>query len=315
MKIIFMGTPEPAVSVLRALLDADHEILRVVTQPDRPKGRGRKMAFSPVKDFALLNDLPVDQPEKISGNRNFISRIASLKPDIIVVVAYGKLLPAEILELPKHGCLNVHASLLPQYRGAAPMQWALLNGEKESGVTIMRIDASLDTGDIILQKKIGITEDDDVLSLSKKMFAAGSALLLEALERIKKGKAKYLPQENSEATYAPAVVRENGQIDWQKSAPEIHNLVRAMVPWPGAYTFYKGKLLKIWRSERHAPDLDTGPRSAGSVVGIVKQVGFVVSSGSGNLLVREVQSEGKKRISAYDFVIGHDVKIGETLPS
>jgi methionyl-tRNA formyltransferase len=315
MKIVFMGTPESSVSSLEALLSAGHQILCVVTQPDRPRGRGQKISPSPIKELALKNNLPIEQPEKVKGNDILISFLRSLHPDIIVVAAYGKILPKEILEIPIHGCINVHASLLPKYRGAAPVQWALLNGEQESGVTIMKMDELLDTGDIVLQEKVKIGEEDNALTLSKKLFERGSKLLIKALEEIEAGKVKYVPQNHAEATNAPAIARESGEIDWRKSASEIHNRVRAMVPWPCAHTLRREKLLKIWKSELHVLDLETRYKLPGTMVAIVKKVGFIVATGKGHLLIREVQPEGKKRMPAYDFVIGHDVKIGETLPN
>ncbi len=315
MKIVFMGTPRPAASVLENLISARHEILCVVTQPDRPKGRGQKIAFPPVKEVALKNGLPVEQPEKIKENKAFASFLKSLDPDVIVAVAYGKILPKEILDIPKHACLNVHASLLPKYRGAAPIQWALLNGEDETGVTVMRLNELLDTGDILLQKKIKIEEEDDAITLSKKLFSEGSRLLLEALEQIAQAKARFTPQNNAEATNAPSITKESGEIDWKRSAPDIHNRIRAMVPWPGAHTFYKKKLLKIWKSKIHVVDFETKYKLPGTIVQIIKNAGFIVATGNGHLLVSAVQSEGGKQMEAYNFVIGHDVKIGETLPS
>ena len=327
MRIIFMGTPEPAAKVLQDLISSHHEIVCVVTQPDRPKGRGRKIAFPAVKEVALKHNLPLEQPEKVNpstqlginaersrgikNNKVFVSLLKSFKPDVIVVVAYGKILPKEILDIPKNGCLNVHASLLPKYRGAAPIQWALLNGEKETGVTIMWLDEGLDTGPIVLQTKVKIEEQDDSITLLKKVFDKGGPLLLKALEQVESGRIQYIQQNNAQATYAPMIQKESGELDFKKSATEVLSRIRALVPWPGAHTFRAEKLLKIWRAESQA-----GPKDLpGKIVEIIKNVGFVVATGEGNLLVLEVQSEGKKRISAYDYVIGHDVKIGEILPN
>ncbi|MFC1540788.1 methionyl-tRNA formyltransferase, partial [Candidatus Margulisiibacteriota bacterium] len=271
MKIVFMGTPETSLPALEALLAARHEILCVVTQPDRPRGRGQKITPTPVKELALKHGLAIEQPEKVRGNQVFISQLKSLAPDIIVVVAYGKILPKEILDIPRYGCVNVHASLLPKYRGAAPVQWALLNGEKETGVTVMRLDELLDTGDIILQEKISINEDDNTPGLTKKIFERGSPLLTRALELIAADQAKYLGQDDRAASQAPAIAKESGEIDWRRSADEVHNRVRAMVPWPCAHTFRREKLLKIWRSERHVLDLAGKPRLPGTIVQIVKK--------------------------------------------
>lgn len=315
MKIVFMGTPEPAAGILRDLIGAGHQLLLVVTQPDRPRGRGQKITSSPVKEAALKHSLPVEQPEKVKGNEGLVSRIRSLSPDVIVVVAYGRILPKAILGLPSRGCINVHASLLPKYRGAAPIQWALLNGEKETGVTVMRIDELLDTGDIILQERTVIDENDDAVTLSKKLFARGSGLLLKALAQIEQGAARYIPQKGSEATFAPAITKESGEIDWKRSARQIHDRVRALVSWPVAHTFYREKPLRILRTDANVVDLESEYVQPGTIVHIVKNAGFVVKTGGGHLLIKEVQPAAKKRMGAYDFVIGHDVKIGETLPS
>ncbi|MBU1026777.1 MAG: methionyl-tRNA formyltransferase [Candidatus Margulisbacteria bacterium] len=315
MKIIFMGTPQVAAETLKELIKSKHEIICVVTQPDRPKGRGQKVVFSPVKEVALQNDLPLEQPEKVKNNKVFVSLLKSLNPDIIVVVAYGMLLPKEILDIPKYGCLNVHASLLPKYRGAAPVQWALLKGEQETGITVMRLNELLDTGDIIFQEKVEIDDNDNAITLLDKLFDLGKGTLLKALGQIENGTVKYIKQNDSQATNAPMIKKESGEIDWTKSANEIHNRIRAMVPWPVAHTFYKEKLLKIWRSEIHVLGLETKTKQPGTIIQVVKNLGFVVATGNGNLLVSEVQLEGKKRMPAYNFVNGHDVKINETLPN
>jgi methionyl-tRNA formyltransferase len=315
MKIIFMGTPDPAAKILGDLIKTKHSILCVLTQPDRPKGRGQRIFFPPVKDVAIKHGLSLEQPEKIKGNAELVALIKSLQPDIIIVVAYGKILPKEILDIPPYGCINVHASLLPKYRGAAPIQWALLKGEKETGITIMKLDELLDTGDIILQKKVKIGEDDTTQTLSERLFSEGGELLSKALKQIEAGEVQYIKQDDAQATNAPAITKESGEIDWRKSAGQIHDRIRAMIPWPVAHTFYKEKLLKIWRSEVHVLDLEGKPQQPGTIVEIVKSVGFIVATGRGHLLIREVQGSGKKRMGAYEFSIGHDVKTGETLPN
>lgn len=310
MKIAFFGTPEPAADCLQALLDAKHEIVGVVTQPDRPKGRGREVAFSPVKKLALDKGLLIEQPEKIKGEE-VVRLIGGWAPDIAVVVAYGQILPANLLTIPKHGFINLHASLLPKYRGAAPIQWALLNGEKESGVTIMKINEWLDAGEIILQKKTKIDDQDDAITLSKKLFSAGKEALLEALEQIKNGQASFLPQAEGAATFAPSLTKESGEIDWRKPAVEINNRVRGLVPWPAAHTFWRQKRLKIWRADV-LPGQNSRPGEIGE---IVRKSGFIVGAGQGDLLVLEVQIEGKNRVLASDFVLGYDVKKGDQIPS
>jgi methionyl-tRNA formyltransferase len=311
MKIIFFGTPEPAAAILEALIKAKHQIVGVVTQPDRPQGRGRQVAYSPVKELALNSSLLIEQPEKVKKNVSFQAWLTDLRADLAVIVAYGQILPKELLAIPKHGFINVHASLLPKYRGAAPIQWALLNGEKETGITIMKIGERLDAGEIILQRKLSIEEKDNAETLSHKLFAIGQKALLQALQEIETGQVKLTPQIEGEATFAPSLTKESGEIDWRKSAVEINNRIRALVPWPTAHTYYQNQLLKLWRAEV----LPDKKRLPGEVVDIVKKAGFSVSTGQGDLLVLEVQLEGKKRMSAFDFAIGHDVKIGDKIPS
>lgn len=315
MKIVFMGTPGPAASILEALISAKHGILCVVTQPDRPKGRGQKVSFPPVKEVALKYALPLEQPEKVKGNTAFIALLKSLKPDMVVVVAYGKILPKEVLNIPKYGCINVHASLLPKYRGAAPIQWALLNGEKETGVTIMKIEELLDAGEIILQEKVKIDDEDNAETLSNKLFGLSGKLLLEALRQIEEGRAKYTPQNETEVTFAPAITKESAEIDWRKSALEIHNRIRALVSWPTAHTFYREKRLKILKSKIQVVDLAARPKLPGTITAIVKEEGFVVTTGSGCLLMVEVQPEAGKKMKAYEFAIGHGLQSGEVFPS
>jgi len=315
MRIVFMGTPDPAATVLKALKLAGHEIVLVVTQPDRKKGRGQQISPPPVKTVALASSLTVFQPEKIKNNPEFVARLKSLKPEIIVVVAYGKILPKEILELPKFGCLNVHASLLPKYRGAAPVQWAILKGEKETGITVMKLDEGLDTGEIILQEKVAIESVDTTETLLAKLFAQGSQLLLQALAQIKDGTAKYQKQKESDVTYAPLLDKEAGTIDWQKPALDLDQRVRAMIPWPGAQTFFRGKSLKLWQVKPVGLRRGFESSPVGTIIEIIKNQGFVVMTGNGSLLVLEVQAAGKNRVSAYQFAIGHDVKIGESLPN
>lgn len=315
MRSIFFGTPEPAAKLLGSLINKKHEIICVVTQPDRPRGRGQKLTFSPVKEIALKYGLPVEQPETVKHNAGFKALLESLKPDIAIVAAYGKLLPGEILEIPKFGFINVHASLLPKYRGAAPIQWALLNGERETGVTIFKLTELLDAGPMILQERVEIDGEDNAETLLAKIFAEGEKVLIKALGQIEKGKAKYTPQNEAAVTFAPSITKESGEIDWRKSASEIHDRIRALISWPTAHTFYKGKRLKILRSEVAALDLITGERSPGAVVGIVKDEGLIVNTGSGNLLIKEVQPAAGKRMKAYDFILGHGIKTGEILPN
>jgi len=311
MRIVFMGTPEPAVKILQALIDAKKEVVLVVTQPDRPKGRGLKLTKSPVKELAEAAKIPVETPEKVKS-KTFTEKLKDVEPDIIAIAAYGKILPKEVLDIPKHGCVNVHASLLPKYRGAAPIQWALMNGEKETGVTIFKLKETLDTGDIILQKSLDIKDDDNAETLSDKLFDLGGKTVIEVLELIESGKAKYMPQDDSKATYAELLRKESGVIEWHKTAKEIHNRIRAMYPWPGAYTYTNGKILKLLSSEVKAKD---GKHAdPGTVVEIIKGLGFVAAAGEGTILIKEVQPEGGKRMGAFDFCIGHKVQSGIVLP-
>jgi len=315
MKIIFMGTPAAASTVLAELLKAKHEVLAVVTQPDRPQGRGQKIKFPPVKELALKMGLPVEQPEKIKGNQVFVSWLKSWQPEVIVVVAYGRLLPPEILAIPPYGCLNVHASLLPKYRGAAPVQWALLNGELATGITIMRVEERLDAGAVMRQEKVKIETDDNAVTLTKKLFDRGAGLLLEALAQLREGRADFEQQDETAVSYAPAIGKESGAIDWRKPAVEISNRIRALIPWPMAYTYYRGKTVKIWQAELFPLSLEAKPQLPGRLEQIVKDSGFVVATGSANLLITEIQPEGGKRMKATDFVNGHHLKAGDIFPS
>ncbi|MBI5399716.1 methionyl-tRNA formyltransferase [Candidatus Saganbacteria bacterium] len=315
MKLIFFGTPQPAADMLGVLIKAGHKILGVVTQPDRPQGRGRQIDFSPVKQLALEHKLSFEQPERIKNNQEFFDWLKALQPEVIVVVAYGNILPTELLDIPKYGCLNLHASLLPKYRGAAPIQYALLKGEKETGMTVMKMNQGLDTGDILLQQKVKIDEDDNSITLSSKLFEAGGLLLLAALEKITDGIATYQPQDEQQATYAPTIEKENGLIDWHKSATAINNQIRAFNPWPAAYTTYKNQPLKIFCAKVLSFNLSGQHYPAGTVVTVMKDEGIVVTTGEGQLLLCEVQQAGSKRLSAYAFALGHDVKCGEVLPS
>lgn len=315
MKIVFFGTPEPAAQVLKALIEAGQEIAAVVTQPDRPKGRGQKIVFSVVKEVALKAGLPIEQPAAVKNNSVFKSILQSLKSDVAVVAAYGKILPRELLEIPKYGFINIHASLLPKYRGAAPIQWALLKGERESGVTIFKLVETLDAGPILAQKKIEITEDDDYESLSKKIFAAACPLLIKTLHELETGQAKESSQDESGVSLAPSFSKESGEVDWRKGAEEISNRIRALLLWPTAHTFFHGRRLKIFKARLVPLDLSKSERQPGEIIGLVKNEGILVVTGRGDLLLRELQLEGKKRMKAADFAIGHDVKCGDILPN
>lgn len=309
MKIVFMGTPLPAARLLQALIDAQEQVTAAVTQPDRPQGRHLHPAPSPVKELAENYKIPVETPEKVK-DQIFIDKIRSLSPDLIVVVAYGKILPIELLTIPKYGAINVHASLLPKYRGAAPIQWAILKGENETGVTVMQISETLDTGDIILQNKVAINPEDTSETLLDKVFEIGAQTLLRAIDQIKKGTAKKIQQKGADATYAPLITKESGEIDWKKSATEINNRVRAMLPWPAAHTFYKGKMLKIIKAE---PAPVPGKFKPGEVIDVKNDL--IVACGVGSLILKEIQLEGGKKMTGEQFLRGHRLMVGEILPS
>jgi methionyl-tRNA formyltransferase len=307
-----MGTPEPAKICLEALINAREEIAAVITQPDRPKGRGLKLAPTPVKETAIHHNIPVFQPEKIK-DKDVYDLIEGFKPDLIVIVAYGKILPKEILNIPKLGTINVHASLLPKYRGAAPVQRALLNGEKFTGITVMKVTEELDAGDIIIQESIPIYETDNTATLTEKLFKLGAQLLVKAVSQIKNGKAKYIKQDEKMVSFAPILKKENGVIDWKKKAAEISDQIRAFNPWPVAYTYHNNKILRIFAAEKI--EMRDERCEAGKIIKIINNKGFVVAACDEGLLITEVQPESGKIMSSYQFAIGHNLKVGDTLPS
>ncbi len=307
VNLIFMGTPEFALPSLKALLEENYQLKAVVTQPDRPRGRGGKIKVSPVKGEALKHGLKVLQPTSLDSN--FSARLKSLKPDIIVVVAYGKILPPDILKIPPSGCINVHASLLPRYRGAAPVHRAIMNGEEITGVTTMYMEEGMDTGDIILQEETKIDDNDTVGTLHDRLAEKGSKLLVKTLELVIEGKAPSRSQEEEKASYAPPLKREEELIDWEKSAAEIFNKIRGMNPWPGAYTFWKNKRLKIWSSRIVDQE---GLYNPGEIVK-VDQEGILVGTGKGALLITDVQVSGGRRMRAGEFIRGKDIGAGEVL--
>jgi methionyl-tRNA formyltransferase len=304
MRIIFMGTPLPAAVILDSILKMNHEIVAAVTQPDRPQGRGLKIRKPAVKELAENKSIMVLQPEKIDGE--FINAIKDLRPDLAVVVAYGKILPKALIDVFPKGCINVHASLLPRYRGAAPIQWAILNGDGETGITIMKINEELDTGDILLQEKIAINPNDTAESLSEKLFECGSKIINEAVIQIEEGKARFVPQTSEKATFAPSLKKEMGRINWSETAQKIRDKIRAFNPWPGAFTIIGGKALKVWEAEL----LEEDSGGAGEIYCIEKGRGFKVGCGMGALLVTKVQIEGGKKQAADQFVNGHRLKTG-----
>lgn len=317
MNVVFMGTPDFSVGVLRALWEAGYEIKGVVTQPDKPKGRGKSMAYTPVKEEALRLGLPVFQPERVR-TPEFLKTLKKLKPDVIVVVAFGQIIPKSILELAPYGCINVHASLLPKYRGAAPIQRAVMDGEAVSGVTIMQMDEGIDTGDMISKVVVPLAEDETGGSLFDKLSEAGAKLLVETLPSVVDGTAVVEKQPKESPTpYAAMISKKEGCIDWERSAVAIQRLVRGLDPWPSAYSYLKGKTLKIWKSLANpacSPALleEAAQLEPGMVVGCDK-TGIYVKTGDGLLVITELQLEGKKRMAAEAFLRGYSVEKGMKL--
>jgi methionyl-tRNA formyltransferase len=305
--LVFCGTPAFAVPTLEKLVVAGFDVRLVVTQPDKPKGRGMQLALSPVKQRALQSELPVIQPDRIKDNEEFRAQLAAIKPGAIIVVGYGRIIPQWMIDLPPLGNLNLHASLLPRYRGAAPIQWAIAGGESVTGVTTMRIDAGLDTGDILLQKEISIAPQDTAETLAPRMAAIGADLMIETLHGLQAGTVRPRPQDHAQATAAPILKKEVGRIDFHLSAREILNRLRGFQPWPGAFTSFRGKNLHIWSAQ-------PVERSVAEGEVVVEGGRLIVGCGSSRALeLLEVQIEGKKRMPAADFVRGHQPRPGEKL--
>ena len=308
LRTIFMGSPEFAVPTLEALC-ATEEVVAVVTQPDKPKGRGRALAPPPVKETALRAGLRVLQPERIGGDRGAEARagIAALAPEIIVVAAYGKILPKSVLDIPPCGCVNVHASLLPRYRGAAPIQWAIIRGEAESGVTIMRMDEGMDTGPMLLRAAVPITPEETAGTLEAKLAPLGARLLLEALGQLKQGPLEGQPQDPALATLAPRLTKDHGRVDFTQAAERVRDLVRGVDPWPGAFTTLDGERLLLF-----APKVTSGGGAAGTVLGADRD-GLIVACGSGAVAFRELQLPGRRRLPAQALLAGRAVPRGTLL--
>jgi methionyl-tRNA formyltransferase len=308
LDLVFCGTPRFAVPTLEKLVAAGFRVCLVVTQPDRPKGRGLELVASPVKQCALSLDIPVVQPDKIKANEEFREQLAAIKPDAIIVVGYGRLIPQWMLDLPPLGNINLHASLLPKYRGAAPIQWAIAQGETVSGVTTMRLDADLDTGDILLQQELAIAPEDTAETLAPRLAATGADLMVETLHRLPAGSIQPRPQDNSRATLAPILTKEDGLVDFSRSAAEIFNRMRGFQPWPGAHTEFRGKNLLIVKAR---PTSDALPPAELRVQDADR---LLVGCGhSSSLELLELQLEGKKRTSARDFIHGYRPQAGEKL--
>ncbi|MBF8250943.1 MAG: Methionyl-tRNA formyltransferase [Deltaproteobacteria bacterium] len=311
-----MGTPDFAIPSLRALIESPDDVVAVITQPDRAKGRHGDISPPPVKVLAQQNNIPVYQPEKVK-NKGFLPQLKALNPDVIVVVAYGQILSREILDIPPKWCINIHASLLPKYRGSAPINWALINGEKVTGVTSMIVSEALDSGPILLKKDVAIEEDDDVKTLHDKLSKAGGELLSETMNGIRKGDLTPVPQNESEATYFPMLEKSDGLIDWHKKAEEIRNRIRGLNQWPGTYTYLSGAMLKIFKADIISgqwPVVGGQAYQPGTILDISDK-GIVIATGEGYLSIKELQLEGKRRMTVAEFVRGHKIEKGMVLGS
>ena len=304
MRIVFMGTPDFSVPVLDALIEAGHEIAGVVTQPDKPKGRGKEVAMTPVKEKALEHGLSVYQPLKVR-TPEFVQVLRELKPDVMVVVAFGQILTKEVLDIPPLGCVNVHASLLPKYRGAAPIQWAVIDGEKETGVTTMMMDEGIDTGDMLEKEIVPIEDEETGDSLHDKLMAAGARLIVSTLKKIQDGTIERTPQTDEETCYARMLKKDMGDVDWSLDAHAIERLVRGLNSWPGTYTKWNGKTVKIWKAKAVDREYEG---ALGEAVYVDKET-ILVKTGKGCLSLLELQPEGKKRMAADAFLRGYPVDL------
>ena len=313
MKIVFMGTPDFAKESLEAIYNAGHEILAVVTNTDKPKGRGMKLVQSPVKEYAILKNLKIYQPEKVRKNEEFIQEIKELKPDVICVVAYGKILPQEILEIPKLGCINVHGSLLPKYRGAAPIQWSVINGDKVTGITTMYMNIGMDTGDMILKEETEIGDDETTGEVWERLSKIGAKLLVKTLEQIENGTAPRVPQ-GEEFSMAPMLNKEMSKIDWEnKTAQEIKNLVRGLNPFMGTYSYLNGKKIKFWKVDvvNQTPnDIDYNDSKNGTILYSNSKDGLYIREKNGIIKVIEIQGENSKKMNIQDFLRGNKIEEG-----
>ena len=311
MRVVFMGTPGFAVGTLKALLEAGHEVAAVVTQPDKPKGRGKELLMTPVKVEAVKHDIPVFQPERVRKNEEFLEELKKLAPDVIVVVAFGQLLPVSVLTLPKYGCVNVHASLLPMYRGAAPLQWVIINGEKVSGVTTMQMDKGLDTGDMLLKEEVAIEPKETYETYHDKLSVVGAQLLIKTLDGLEAGTITPVKQEG-DTCYASMIDKSLGNLDFTRPAVELERLMRGLDPAPAAYSFLDGKLLKLFGADVVDSDKEYSAQECGIITNITKNT-FDITTGAGVLRVNEVQLEGKKRMDAASFLRGCRLTEGTAL--
>ncbi len=306
LRVVFMGTPDFALPSLEALRRRGEAVVAVVTQPDRPRGRGQHPAPPPVKVAALAAGLPVVQPEKVR-HPEFLDWCRALAPDLIVVVAFGQILPKALLDMPRHGCINVHASLLPRYRGAAPIQWAIIRGETETGITTIYMDPGMDTGPILLQRRVPIAPDDTAKTLSGRLAVVGAETLNETLDRLKAGQLHAQPQDPTQATLAPLLTKEDGHLDWRQPAAELAALVRGTTPWPGASTTHHDEMLRVWNAH-----VAPGAGEPGVILRADAH-GIVVGTGDGRLVITELQVPGGKRLSSLEYITGHPIAPGERL--
>lgn len=315
MKIVFMGTPDFSVPTLRALTESRHEVIACYTQPDKPKGRGNVVTMSPVKEFCVQHNIPVYQPKRIKREEE-VKRFAELEADLAVVIAYGQILSKDLLDAPKYGCINIHASLLPKYRGAAPYQWAVIRGEKKSGITTMYMDEGMDTGDMLLTSEIELEAKETAGSLHDKLMNLGGELILETIERLEAGTLERIAQDPSLATHAPLLDKNYGRIRWELEAVEIERWIRGMNPWPSAFTYIDGNLLKIWAAdvlEDRALLIGKEEMQEGSILAILPKQGFIVKCKNSALLIKEVQLQGKKRMDCASFLRGYTIHEGSIL--
>lgn len=321
MKVVFMGTPDFAVGALEAIIEAGHQVTAVVTQPDKPRGRGKEVQMTPVKMCALSHGIPVFQPVRIKDAES-VNVLRGYGADIFVVAAFGQILSEEILNMPKFGCVNIHASLLPKYRGAAPIQWAIINGDRLTGITIMQMDKGVDTGDMLMKTEVTIDPKETGDSLHDKLAGAGAKLIVEALSRIESGDVTPVRQNEAESSHVGMLHKSMGRIDWKKNAETLDRLIRGLISWPGAATVYRGKTLKIWeeeavreeelRGKNEAAYAGSGSAEPGTVI-LVERDAFYVQTGEGVLRISAVQPEGKKRMAVKDFLLGYPIRAGEML--
>lgn len=309
MRVVFMGTPEFAVPTLNVLLEDENiKVVGVFTQPDKPKGRGKKLAMPPVKELALENNLEVFQPEKIKTSES-VALLKELNPELIIVVAFGQILSKEILDIPKYGCINVHASILPSYRGAAPINWAIIKGEKTSGVTTMFMDVGLDTGDMIYKEYVEISEEDNSSTLHDKLSSAGYTVLKKTIDNLKKGDLPREKQIEEESSYAPIMDKSLGKVNWKNSAEDIYNLVRGVIPWPGAHTTINDDVMKIWGVKKSSKKTDKAP---GMIIDVTQE-GIYVATNDGVVVIDEIQMPNKKRMPVKEYLKGNKIELGIVL--